>query len=387
MKLFCLFILLINISFFLWEYRKGAPDIYQPQPIAARTNGDLNKQQIFLLSELPPVENNTEQVADIVTAVVANVDGVSPDLELDITEQTITGSEALLSETNLPELKSDTALSIYLATEFIPPLDDQHGLPTLLTDTPVGQSDPALTWQSSKSILLAINSSIDSFYQQSADLQPLKIVDVGVAVAEKLPASESQADFIGPPLPEDLPIVAEASAHQQQQAINVELTVSPIQPNTSKEQNTACYLLKKSRYKKEMLVLASSDSRYQLKFLDQEQEYISSYLVLTKAAGSLSVAKERVALIKDQGIKELWLFRQGEFKWRISLGLFSTKVKAIKARNNYARQITQVLNIAPSVRKKKITLVSVTSENQFMTDFESKFSVFIDQKVSCTASE
>lgn len=27
-------------------------------------------------------------------------------------------------------------------------------------------------------------------------------------------------------------------------------------------------------------------------------------------------------------------------------------------------------------------MVSVTSENQFMTDFESKFSVFIDQKLA-----
>jgi hypothetical protein len=396
-KLFCLFILLINISFFFWEYRKGAPDIYQPQAIVARANGGGNKHQILLLSELQPAENNTEQMVGIATAVVVtNIEKPFPNVELEVIEQTIAEHDGLLAEVKLPGLNSNTALSVYLATEFIPPLDEQHSLTALLTDTPIKQSSPALIWQPDKSILLAIKSYIDSFYQHNGGFRSLDTIDV--EGAKNIPATESQADFIGPPLPEIFATTVEPDVRQQQH--NMALAIGTARPEKSLDvqltdsfsmaslkQYTTCYLLQKSQYKEEMLALAIGDGRYKLKFFDQEQEYISSYLVLTNAADSLLVAKERLDSIKAQGIKELWLFRQGEFKWRISLGLFSTKVKAMKARNNYARQITQGLNIVPSVRKKKTTLVRVASENKIMTNFESKFSVFIEKKVDCTASE
>jgi len=51
-KFLFLSILLGNIVFFFWEYRKGAPEIYLPTDIERKASND-NQQQIFLLSELP----------------------------------------------------------------------------------------------------------------------------------------------------------------------------------------------------------------------------------------------------------------------------------------------------------------------------------------------
>ncbi|NOQ13073.1 MAG: hypothetical protein GQ583_01150 [Methyloprofundus sp.] len=350
MKLFCLFILLINISFFFWEYRKGAPEIYQPQEVTAYVSRGHDTEQIFLLSELPPEEKNTIQVAvttqrqEVATEELT----LAADFALDVNDlkvQSIDNDEGLLLSSSLAELKIADALSTYLAQEFIPPVHEQF------------------------------ESVIDKNYKQKivVDEPPESIDELRVKNA----ISGQQASFIGPPAPTS-PLTTTTLAQQDDIAEK---------PTSGLVQNTACYILQKSKYKQEMQTLVNSDSNFKLKFIDQEQEYISSYLVLTSAADSLQQAKQQASSIQQQGIEELWLFRQGEFKWRISLGLFSSKAKAVKARKNYAQQITQVLNIVPSIRKKKNIIVNVTTAKAFMTDFESEFSVFIDKKISCTSND
>ncbi len=331
MKLLCFFILLINISFFLWEYRKGAPDVYKPQDVTAYASRTQGKQQIFLTSELPSVEKNTTQVA--ATMPVQKIETEALTVAVDSVGANDINGDLLLSA-SLAELKIVDALSTYLAKEFIPPLYEQ------------------------------LESTIDK--EKKQNIVADELVESINEVMVKNAISEQQMSFIGPPTPKN------------------SLTIATSPPD---DIDIACYILQRSQYKKEMQALANSGSNYKLKFIDQEQEFISSYLVLTSAADSLQEAKEQASSIKQQGIEELWLFRQGEFKWRISLGLFSTKVKAVKARKNYGQQITQVLNIVPSIRKKIITIVNVTTANEAMTAFEGKFSVFIDQKISCTAND
>jgi hypothetical protein len=46
---------LINITFFLWEYRKGAPEVYLPQRLE---HSQADAQNIILLSNPPEIPGN-----------------------------------------------------------------------------------------------------------------------------------------------------------------------------------------------------------------------------------------------------------------------------------------------------------------------------------------
>nr|WP_305907724.1 hypothetical protein [Methylomarinum sp. Ch1-1]MDP4520499.1 hypothetical protein [Methylomarinum sp. Ch1-1] len=62
----------------------------------------------------------------------------------------------------------------------------------------------------------------------------------------------------------------------------------------------------------------------------KEQQAISSYLVYYPAAETFAASRNNVALLEKRGIKDLWLFRKGEMKGAISLGLFKQKYRAEK---------------------------------------------------------
>jgi len=301
-KLFFLLIALLNISFFFWEYRKGAPEIYQPKTIHAKQL----EQQIFLLSESLPAEYNIVQRPVKTASLVNDAD------KLPMTESLWRAGNLVTFDVTL-----ETDLKNALARQFIPLPDTWHKLSDVLN--------------------------------VSAEIKPIDAV-----------VSETK----------------NTDSVQKNTLVSTDTKVT--------HRSTACYMLQSDDSQREMQTLVNNDDRYHLIFQKREQTSISSYLVLTDAADSLQAAKEQVKSIRQQGIEDLWLFRQGEFKWRISLGLFSSKAKAIKARKHYGKQITQTLNIVPRIRKQKMTLVTVVSQQGVMPDFERTFSTLITKKVNCT---
>ncbi|WP_428354320.1 hypothetical protein [Methyloprofundus sp.] len=111
---------------------------------------------------------------------------------------------------------------------------------------------------------------------------------------------------------------------------------------------------------------------------------ISSYLVLTLPTDDLQLAKNRRDILKQQGITDLWMFKKGQFKWRISLGLFSSSDKALFAKQQYAQQTTEELDVVPSWQTHNITQVTISAQQkQKISDFEQSFANFIDKDANC----
>ncbi len=65
-----------------------------------------------------------------------------------------------------------------------------------------------------------------------------------------------------------------------------------------------------------------------------EQEF-SSYLVYYPAGETYQQSKANEQLLRKKGVKNLWLFRSGEMKGIISLGLFKQKYRAERMVSNY----------------------------------------------------
>jgi hypothetical protein len=62
----------------------------------------------------------------------------------------------------------------------------------------------------------------------------------------------------------------------------------------------------------------------------KEIEVVSNYLVYFPAAESDLQSKADIAMLKQKGITDLWLFRQGDLKGAISLGMFRQRSRAEK---------------------------------------------------------
>jgi len=70
-----------------------------------------------------------------------------------------------------------------------------------------------------------------------------------------------------------------------------------------------------------------------IKVLDSRPIYkngdvITGYLVFFPAGSSIEQSQEHAQALRDKGIKDLWLIRNGEDKGLISLGMFKTEVRA-----------------------------------------------------------
>jgi len=255
------FILLVNITFFLWEYRKGAPDIYFPKAHLQLQQNNL--QGIVLLSELPDV-NQPERI-ELLTASSDKFDRI----QVKISEIT-----KILKE-------------------------EEQGFPGL---------------------------------------------------------------------------------HKKENTLSIKQAIS----NKPSWRVSACYVLKDSVLKAELLTIIKGRKDYESNFYQQDQSYVSSYLVLTHAVNSLKKAKAIVASLREQGINDYWLFKKGSFKWRISLGLFRKKSKAIKVVKQYQKKIKQALEVVPSHQTKKVINVKLRTQSiEAIAIFESQFAYYIDKESHC----
>jgi hypothetical protein len=80
------------------------------------------------------------------------------------------------------------------------------------------------------------------------------------------------------------------------------------------------------------------------------------FWVVFPAADDMRQAKANVRLLKSKGATNYWLFRKGEKKGAISLGMFKEKKSAEKAQNSWAKKGIK-LEVKPHmVSEKQITL-------------------------------
>lgn len=301
MKFLFLSILLGNIVFFFWEYRKGAPEIYLPTSIENKAVND-NQQQIFLLSELPA------------KVILLEVDSISN------------------KEVSAPE------------GSFIGPKQE-----LLANDDFVG---------------------------------PLNNIE-----QENIHVEGQNMEFIGPLL------LDESVVHNPPKEIEAISIAKPDEPleddpkaedlNAKTEVLFVCYPLREGEYSEQMFATTNKSATFKFELVKQKQQYISSYLVLTLAANSYQEAKAWETSIKQQGINELWLFTRGSFKWRISLGLFSTQSKAEKTKASFSKRMVRELEVVPSHQTRVVTEVKISGQEKDISLFKGEFSQYFKQESEC----
>lgn len=74
------------------------------------------------------------------------------------------------------------------------------------------------------------------------------------------------------------------------------------------------------------------------KQFNQEEQVISSYLVYYPAAETYAASKANLKLLQEQGQTDLWLFRKGDMRGAISLGLFSQQSRALRIKEKLIKQ-------------------------------------------------
>ncbi len=273
MKFVFFLTLLVNIIFFLWEYRKGAPSVYLPPPFEYSAS---DAQQILLLTEAPEM---THQATD-----PAVIDKKSR--EEHVTPAT---SEAFVEMAELPT-------------------PDQPKLPETESHVRIEHEFVGLVQQHE----IVPQSSNPFKLERKTETQQL----VTGSAQENLENNTEKKTAIG--------------------TIGASSTL------------IACYHLNPGAAEKDFISQIANGQNYNLTFTEQEVPFISNYLVLTLAGDTLQQARQREQILKQQGINDLWMFKSGKFKWRISLGLFSSPKNAESAKELYARQTSEYLEVVPS---------------------------------------
>jgi hypothetical protein len=75
-----------------------------------------------------------------------------------------------------------------------------------------------------------------------------------------------------------------------------------------------------------------------LKPIKENEPMVADYLIYYPTAGSIEKTRENIALLKEQGVTELFVIKSGEFKNAISLGVFKNQARAIRQQQNLIHQ-------------------------------------------------
>lgn len=330
-KIIFLCVFLVNIVFFFWQYRKGTPEIYLPPNYEDSIGKASGFQKILLLSELPELGLKKEariHQAEALPSPEAEHETllVEPQRPLNNDEITKTPDSKVFSDNDFigPLVKTGygNTKERSLGTQFMGPLAEQFEIENVIESTPSEQVTIEPT-------PVAQDSELENLVKEKSD--------------------------------DDNTIL--------------EISKNPV---------LACYQLKEGEYTQDMFVQEDEKNAFKLSFFNQNKRYISSYLVLTQVSESYQEAKSKEQELKQQGIENVWLFRRGLFKKRISLGLFSSEEHANEAKELLLKQIDQVLEVVPSYQTSVITSVKIsTQDKQQITAFEQKFSKLIAQKIEC----
>lgn len=72
-----------------------------------------------------------------------------------------------------------------------------------------------------------------------------------------------------------------------------------------------------------------------LQVQQRNKSVITGYLVYYPAETSFKESEKNLKMLRSLGIKEAWLFRKGELKGDISLGMFKTRAKAVELQKEF----------------------------------------------------
>jgi len=102
-------------------------------------------------------------------------------------------------------------------------------------------------------------------------------------------------------------------------------------------------------------------------FINKDIEVLSSYLVYYPAADTFQQSIKDAQMLKNKGISDYWLFRNGNLKGVVSLGLFVKKNRAYRLQQKYLKVGVNV-NIMPRYKSKLAWYAKVLSDQELLKD-------------------
>lgn len=276
MKLLALLLIILNITFFLWQYHSGAISLEHDVLIDTADTG----QQITLISEL----NDSSSVKQAQSGLLWCAAGTA-------IEQSIR-SAIFVSDFSLAP--SSGARSGLLLAEWL----DVHFVLHQMAQTRPKES-PAI---------IAFN-------------------DDSIALTKETQTPSSKTS-----------ISDETNRHASQELERTELDAAngllvkkqEIASKKNKVESSMCYeagpfdtIQQFYRWRKQTGINFAS-----IKSVSREDQKISDYMVYLPAGETYEQSLANVELLKQKGITDYWLFRKGEVKGDISLGVFSSEIRA-----------------------------------------------------------
>ena len=156
-------------------------------------------------------------------------------------------------------------------------------------------------------------------------------------------------------------------------------TETPIEPLSSKlPEKSFCYQVGPFLDSKQLQEWVSSND-FNIGVVTSVQQEVSvpgSFLVYYPKADTAEQAKSNTQLLTSKGIKDFWLFRKGELKGVISLGLFVAESRALVLQKQL-RKLALPVEIMPRYSKKTAFFAKIMSEVEM-----SSASVTLSDKLS-----
>ena len=361
MKILFFFALLANIIFFLWEVNSGVLNPEHEKESAAH-----EPKQILLLSESEKIEGEevivaVDKVVDLKAVTVSseskkdvkNNSGLMSDEITNRKEKnlSIADEKSVSTDTDAKDVQTELKIANAGSNKVIPNLDK-------LKKTKQTESAEPKSVQEEKMLVKKIKKeSQDKSLLTNAtpvsskpDAENQKKSNQTVSREENLTEDTKIAKISDPGLLND----REPAKNKTQQEKIFCYQVGPF-VNSNKLEGWR------------RLNKFNSDS---LKQFNKEIQKVASFLVYYPAAATYAKSKENALMLEQKGIEDFWLFRSGELKGIVSLGLFIKEDRALSLKE---KLVKSGLNVEIMQRYK--------TESVFYAQISSKDETFKDKVV------
>ena len=341
MKFLFVFSLLLNIIFFLWEFNTGGfnSKLESEQFVSA------TEKQILLLSELPKI--NTE-----INAVASNTDYIAqPENALEGSDNSEAGLIAAL-EPNEQAIEEEVSVVVASSTDDIAePVSALEGSDNSEADL-IAALEPNEQVIDKEVKVVVASSTVDIAEPENAlerddnseaalvvaqepNKQPVQRVAEEIKVADlnvlKIENNQSTQEEIVIEPNAQLEIAEKKDEVIDKPVIEGEMKDGDFDSNLLEQKKSYCYQVGPFNGKAELTAWQSLNKleSASIHTFNKKLQIVSGYLVYYPAADDFSGSKKNARMLARKGITDLWLFRKGELKGVISLGLFVQEKRAL----------------------------------------------------------
>ena len=364
MKFFFFIALLVNIIFFLWEFNSGG--LNSSLELAAVDSYKI--KQILLVSELANQNGgNSLKFAD------NNFDLYEQFVSLEFNSEINSKTQEDTEESSKQLIKS-SATSIKKFLENLISSDEQlhneqntlqHDAAVIVTIDQVGSKE------SSKQIIKSNNTAIEEFPEnlisskeqlQNDQSEQNTLQQDTVVIA----TNDQVNSVVVIPVLEEKPLTGE---RHEEAIVNSLLKSDESNAEQADPDNNYCYHVGPFANHDGLNVwgkLNGIDEDSVSRF-NKESDFVTSYLVYLPAADTSAQSRKNVQRLKQKGITDYWLFRRGELKGAISLGLFAKKKGALAMQEKLV-QAGFAIKIKERYKKERLLYAEISTKDKAFKD-------------------